>query len=550
MNKNILSLCIASAFITPLVTADDALNNNLSFAMLDTLVVSGSRTEKVLIDTPVSMSVITQKDIQRSGSEQVGELLRDIPGVAITDTSVAGAKRIRIRGEIGSNVLILVDGQEISEQRSFHGAAPFLVDPNIIERIEVIKGPSSVLYGSKAIGGVVNIFTKKGGDKAIQAKLNASYNSSTDGFDTNAQLYGSANNFDYRLSISRAVHGDREVPNGINDNIAYNNKDGLLESSSFDNSNINAYLAYNMGDTTIGGRLESYKADTESHTDNSIIEGGLDGFQLDLPRRDRKKASVFFEATDLTSQLVKVRIDAFHQVRDRDFIQDLLVNVPNAFGPGSNLSNDLDLETVFEQKNTGLQGQFDFVFHQDHYLVTGFDVTRDKMKSNVTTKTRSIGEILPFPGIIFDTTTLTDTTVESHQDTKAIYLQDEWSLNDDTVLTAGVRQTWVDTEIDKENSPVLNEVNADESRAVGSLAVVYSGIDNTAIRAGWSQGFRVPSLLELLEGTPHGGSGVLHANSDLDPETSNSYEVGMRIDNQQVTLDASLFYTKRPQHNQ
>lgn len=544
MNKTILSILLLTVFNQPLFAAtDNSSVQNSSVAKLDTVVVSGSRTEKILLDTPVSVSVITEEDIQRSGAEQVGELLRDVPGVSITDTSVAGSKRIRIRGEIGSNVLILVDGQEVSEQRSFHAGAPLMVDPYIIKRIEVVKGPASVLYGSKAIGGVVNIITKKGGTIPLQAELNTSFDSATNGFNANAQLYGSANNFDYRLSISRAIHGDREVPSGTNDNIAYQNKDGVLENSSFDNSDVNAYLAYNMDNMTIGGRLESYKSDTESHTDNSIIEDGLDGFQLDLPKQDRKKISIFLEETDVTQSLVKMRLDAFHQIRDRDFIQDLKVNTPNFAGPGSNLLVDLDLRTIYEQKNSGLQGQFDFVFHPDHYIVSGFEYTYDDMESNVITSTRTLGT-MPFPPFSFASTDLTDTVVESHQETKALYIQDEWSLNDDMTLTAGIRQTWVDTKLDKENSAVLNKLDSNESRAVGSLAFVYSGIANTAIRAGWSQGFRVPSLLELLEGTPHGGSGILYANPDLDPETSNSYEIGLRFDKQQFTFDGAVFYTE------
>jgi hemoglobin/transferrin/lactoferrin receptor protein len=189
MNKTTLSILLLSTFHVPIVIANNDLGDDFSVEKLETLVVSGSRTEKILLDVPASISVITQQEIQRSGAEQVGELLRDIPGVSITDTSVAGAKRVRIRGEVGSNVLILIDGQEISEQRSFHGAAPLLVDASIIERIEVVKGPASVLYGSKAIGGVVNIITKKGGERAVQAELSASYNSSTNGFDTNAQQH-------------------------------------------------------------------------------------------------------------------------------------------------------------------------------------------------------------------------------------------------------------------------------------------------------------------------------------------------------------------------
>ncbi len=550
MNKNALLIPLICGINLPLsVTAEDTGSRNEAITLsgvtqLSTMVVSGTRTQRQLMDVPVSMSVITQKEIKRSGAEQLGELLRDVPGVEITDTSVAGAKRVRIRGEVGSNVLILIDGQEISEQRSFHGAAPILVDMSIVERIEVIKGPGSVLYGSKAIGGVVNFITRKGGKRPLQAELNASYNSSTEGFNTSTQLYGSTDSFDYRLAVSKSDHGDRKVPDGTSDNIAYSGKDGVLENSSFDNSSINGYLAYNADNITFGGRVESYKADTESHTDNSIIEDGLAGFQLDLPKRDRKKYSLFAEARNITDDLIKARIDAYHQIRDRDFFQDLLVNVPNFAGPGSNMSIDLDLVTVFEQKTSGVQGQIDWMPHKDHYIVAGFEYIKDKMDSNVKNQTRTIGTV-PFPPFtLFDTTTLTDFFVKATQETRAIYVQDEWSFAENLTATGGVRQTWVDSELDSTNSPALSRIDSKESRPVGSLSLMYSGIENMTLRAGWSQGFRVPSLLELLEGTPHGNSGVLYSNPDLDPETSNNYEIGLRLDNTDLTLDAAIFYTR------
>ena len=128
------------------------------------VVVTASRVAQELEDVPMSVSVITSDDIRRSSARTVGELLEDIPGVQIMNDGTQGLKRLSIRGEDAFRTLVMIDGQKISEHKSMSGA-PILIDPTEIERIEVIKGPASVLYGSDAIGGAVNIITKKGGDR-------------------------------------------------------------------------------------------------------------------------------------------------------------------------------------------------------------------------------------------------------------------------------------------------------------------------------------------------------------------------------------------------
>ena len=85
-------------------------------------------------------------------------------GVRINNDGGQGIKRAKIRGEDAFRSLVMIDGQKISEQKSMSGS-PILIDPAMVERIEVIKGPASVLYGSDAIGGAINIITKKGGTK-------------------------------------------------------------------------------------------------------------------------------------------------------------------------------------------------------------------------------------------------------------------------------------------------------------------------------------------------------------------------------------------------
>ena len=107
----------------------------------------------------MSVTVLTSKDVEKSAARTIGELLQDVPGVRIENDGSQGLKRVSIRGEDAFRTLVLIDGQKISEHKSMSGAA-LLIDPSRIERVEVIKGPASVLYGSDAIGGVVNIITK------------------------------------------------------------------------------------------------------------------------------------------------------------------------------------------------------------------------------------------------------------------------------------------------------------------------------------------------------------------------------------------------------
>ena len=116
---------------------------------LDEVKVTAGRVEQELMDVNMSVSVITQEEIRRSSARNVGELLEDIPGVRINNDGGQGMKRIKIRGEDAFRTLVMIDGQKVSEHKSMSGS-PMLIDPSMIERIEVIKGPASVLYGSGA----------------------------------------------------------------------------------------------------------------------------------------------------------------------------------------------------------------------------------------------------------------------------------------------------------------------------------------------------------------------------------------------------------------
>ncbi|MEZ4322953.1 MAG: TonB-dependent receptor [Myxococcota bacterium] len=128
---------------------------------VEVVVVTASRSPAALGEAPVAVEVITREEIEATGSESLAELLEEQPGLQIEDTVVG--QSIRMQGMNAEHTLILVDGQRVLGRKDgVIDLSRFPMDD--IERIEIVKGPSSSLYGSDAMGGVVHIITKRGSE--------------------------------------------------------------------------------------------------------------------------------------------------------------------------------------------------------------------------------------------------------------------------------------------------------------------------------------------------------------------------------------------------
>src|SRR5690606_3728892 len=117
---------------------------------LDTLTIVGTRTETSVLENPASVTVLGEGALERKAPGSIAEMLRDVPGVEVVDSSAPGMKRNRIRGESSRRVTILVDGQEITDHSNY--GTPTLVEPSKFHRIRGLRSPSSVLYRRKAVG--------------------------------------------------------------------------------------------------------------------------------------------------------------------------------------------------------------------------------------------------------------------------------------------------------------------------------------------------------------------------------------------------------------
>ena len=142
---------------------------------LEQVVVTGTRTEHALSDSPVEVQLITAAEIKDSGARDVAELLEREGGLTVTRVAGRGTS-IEIQGLSSDQVLILVDGRRVVGR--INGAIDLTrLKAANIQRIEIVKGPSSALYGSDALGGVVNIITKSGGSMStVSARADSGKN--------------------------------------------------------------------------------------------------------------------------------------------------------------------------------------------------------------------------------------------------------------------------------------------------------------------------------------------------------------------------------------
>jgi len=129
---------------------------------LEEIVVIASKYPQELLDSIASVEIINQEDIEISKSENLSGIIKNIAGLEMTDYGSPGdIKSISIRGSSPEQVLIMIDGQVANDPQT--GKIDLgLIPADMIEKIEIYRGPASALYGSNALGGVINIITRQG----------------------------------------------------------------------------------------------------------------------------------------------------------------------------------------------------------------------------------------------------------------------------------------------------------------------------------------------------------------------------------------------------
>ncbi|HVE89521.1 MAG TPA: TonB-dependent receptor, partial [Burkholderiaceae bacterium] len=190
-------------------------------APLGKVVISGSRTEATLADTGSAVSIITGAELEQRQIRLVSDALRAIPGVAVSRQGPVGSlTQVRIRGAEANHTVVLIDGVKINDPFTSEVDFAHLLSAQI-DRIEILRGPQSVLYGSEAIGGVISIFTKRG-STGVHADASAEGGSSST-YDGSTAVRGATQTLNYALSASALKTDGTNVSRFGSENDGYRN---------------------------------------------------------------------------------------------------------------------------------------------------------------------------------------------------------------------------------------------------------------------------------------------------------------------------------------
>jgi len=456
--------------------------------VLEEVVVTATRLETPTREVGSSITVVTEEEIEQKQKTSVLEVLRSVPALDVVQQGGPGkTTSIFIRGAKSEHTLVLVDGVEMNDPTSSSRGFDFanLTTQNI-ERIEILRGPQSTLYGSDAIGGVINIITKRGeGNPSGFVSAEAG---SFDTFIERAGASGAGKWVDYSLGVSR---WDSE---GIS---AANEDDGNEEEDGYGNTSISARLGVTPTETFEVDSVLRY-IDSENDLDYSGGKGGDD------PNYTQESEKLFLRAQG--------RLELFDGLWDQKLGVSLtdydrkLRNYPDPARPDDLLRSDFDGQIV------KFDWQHDLYLHETNTLTVGAETEEEKIDSD------SYSEYLDF----FGNPTSSSSGIEDESvRTNSFYLQDQLEFRDAWFTTFGLR---VDDH---------DEYGTETTYRVTSAYLIREA--GTKLKGSYGTGFKAPSLYQLYS--------PVYGNEDLDPEESTGWDIGVEqslIENR-VTLGATYF---------
>lgn len=445
------------------------------------IVVTATRLPTPQDQVGSTVTVITAAEIEQRQYRSVVDALKAVPSLSVIPSG-GGIGKLTVvfaRGTESNHTLFLLDGIELNDPAGTDGAVDlssiYLGD---VERIEVLYGPQGTLYGSDALGAVIQVFTRRGG------KRTATWGRVEFGsFDTFTGTLGASGT---RGDLSWSLHGQRTETDGISAlGPAFRQPNGVLDNDAHSNVNLGTRLVYTLSERAgidFSGRLTRTRNDLDLNnsyvSDDSDSYGRLDQLLLGINGR----IALFDGATEH-------RLGLSYSGQDRADIDS--VDPIN--------SADSSFETNHSRKRK-IELQNDLFAIEHHVITLGLESEEDTVRSNVT------ANFLDF----FNAPASINSSVATSLRNNAVYLQDQLGYGA-VNATAGLR---------------VDHHERFGSRSTGRLALSRQFLSSgTRLRGSIATGFKAPTANQLFVNSVT-SFGPFNGNPNLQPETSRGWEIG------------------------
>lgn len=548
--------------LLPIVAVATSLHVNASSSSgkqkenLEVVHVTAHRVSQTLDEVPASITVINHEMLRSLQAHTLSDLFRYEPGINVERSSSRhGDANINIRGMGGNRVLLLQDGVRMPSGFGSQGidqGRGSLSAPNL-ERIEVLKGPASALYGSDAIGGVVLLETLNPerlvseNDGRTYLRFGSGYASADDRAHLGAVVAGEVGAGYGLLQLGREDFSEREVNGNFDPNPLDGQMDSLLAKWSVTTSaGIHWDFIANYWEQDLDHDLLTNLGPVSGPPGEAITES------LAADNSERWRVGIHNTLEN------KLGFDSIHWQLDyqasayEQHENQLQENPGSAFPPIPVRAARTVEDESFEQDqwSFSLRGNKEF---DRHNIVSGvdwlskdFNQLIDRTTHNLVDGTESKSSAgVQYPGRSFPNTELTQV---------GFYIQDGWEITEELRVLAGVRYDYFKNEPESDSSYENFNISGTEvnSRSDGEwsphLGVTYQITDRQQLYASFQTGFRAPpvddqyisrAILIPVPGVPH----EVIPNSELGPETSEGYELGWRWNSAAWSASAAYFDT-------
>ncbi|MHC4202309.1 MAG: TonB-dependent receptor plug domain-containing protein, partial [Planctomycetota bacterium] len=517
------------------VPAQDPVEGPADLADLEEIVVTARRRGTREFDTSRGLSFVDSLDIRDQGAVTSPDAIADEPGVWVQKTGFGGGAPF-IRGLTGKQVLMLIDGMRFSNSTVRGGPNQYLntIDPSVIDRIEIVRGPGSVLYGSDALGGVINVVTDRGGrfgeapEPGSSGMLGEQYSSAAGSSVTRAQIDVGRGNVGYRVGAGYKYFddlraGDGAGPMGVVD------VDGRQPGSGYDELDLNASLRWVVSD------------------ESELRAAVLFTRQNDVPRTDKVLPSTYNTSPDERyfydpQQLVFGYVE--YERRDEATKGVLKANA--------------SFNNWLEGRERRKAGATSISYWEDDVRTVGASLQAGRGLGERRVVTAGIefyhDAIRSGAWDVADTGAVTPGTVRFADGTSysslGIYVQDEVELGERFDVTVGGRYSSSTVNLDFDGLTIIGaaltmgplyEYDMTYSDATWSVEGVYHASESVNVYAAVSRGFRAPNVDDVgVYGDWSSGYDV--PNPDLDAEELVNYEVGLKYAGERAEFGLSYSF--------